>query len=268
MSGKLRRLPREFTDGVWWVGGCLESAAFEESVHFHTSAYLIVGADKALLYDTAPPSMWPDMDRDLDKILKGRPLDYIVPSHAEIPHAGNLHRLLDKYPYAIAAGDLRDYHLFYPDHVDRMQNVPHGTTLDLGGGYKFSFLDAIIEDLPNTVWGYEHRQQVLFPVDALGYGHLPQSAEFPDEPLHRAGECALLSSELRTPPPLDLATYLTQSSLFWSRYVPIEPYLERLRLLLKEYPTRFIAPAHGSVIDDLNVVMPVLEEAHRKAFIG
>lgn len=268
MSDTLRRLPREFTEGVWWVGGCLESAAFAEPVHFHTSAYLIVGADKALLYDTAPPSMWPDMDRDLDRILGRRPLDYIVPSHPEIPHAGNLNRLLDKYPYAIATGDLRDYHLYYPDHADRMQSVPHGTTLDLGGGYRFSFLDAIIEDLPNTVWGYEHRQQVLFPVDALGYGHLPQTADLPDEPLHRAGECALLSSELRNPPPLDLATYLTQSSLFWSRYVDIGPYLQRFEQLLRDYPTRFIAPAHGSVIDDLNVVMPVLREAHRKSFVG
>jgi hypothetical protein len=37
---------------------------------------------------------------------------------------------------------------------------------ELGGGYRFTLLDAIIEDLPNTVWAYEHKQQVLFPVDA------------------------------------------------------------------------------------------------------
>lgn len=268
MTKAMRELPREIADGVWWVGGCLESAAFDEPVHFHTSAYLIVGTSKTLLYDTAPPSMWADLDRDLDRILKSRQLDIIVPSHPEIPHAGNLNRLLAKYPNAVVMGDLRDYHLYYPDYVDRLQSVPHGTCLDLGGGYRFTLLDAIIEDLPNTVWGYEHKQQVLFPVDALGYGHLPQSEQFPDEPLHRAGECALLSSELHKPPALDLATYLTQSSLFWSRYVDITPYLERFEKLLQEYPARLIAPAHGSVIDDLSVVMPVMREAHRKSFIG
>ena len=268
MTRELRRLPREIAPGVWWVGGCLESAAFDEPVHFHTSAYLIVGADRSLLYDTAPPSMWGDMDRDLDRILGGRPLDYVVPSHPEIPHAGNLHRLMDKYPDMIVTGDLRDYHLYYPDYENRLKPVPHGTTIELGGGYRFTLLDAIIEDLPNTVWAYEHKRQVLFPVDALGYGHLPQKAEFPDEPLHRAGECALLSSELRASPDLKLATHLTQSSLFWSRYVEITPYLERMAELLQKYPTRLIAPAHGSVIDDLDVIMPVMREAHRKAYVG
>lgn len=268
MTHHRHQLPREIASGVWWVGGCLESAAFAEPVHFHVSAYLIVGDDRALLYDTAPPAMWPELERDLDRILGSRKLDYVVPSHPEIPHAGNLGKLLDKYPDAVATGDLRDYHLYFPDHAHRMQTVPHDTTIDLGGGYRFTMLDAIIEDLPNTVWGYEHKQQVLFPVDALGYGHLPQAAEFPDEPTHRAGECALFSSELNQPPVLELATYLTQSSLFWSRYVEITPYLKRFEELLVKYPAKFIAPAHGSVIDDLDVVMPVMREAHRKAFIG
>jgi hypothetical protein len=273
MTEKLRRLPRELAEGVWWIGGCLESAAFETPVHFHTNAYLILGTEKTLLYDTAPPSLWPDLDRDLDRLLGSRSLDYVIPSHPEIPHAGNLDRVLNKYSKAIAIGDMRDYHLYYPDHADRMQMVAHETTLNLGGGYRFTLLDAIIEDLPTTVWGYEHKQQLLLSGDALGYGHHPQALnlsdeELADEPLHRAGECALLSSELHSPPDLHLATYLMHASLYWSRYVDITPYLERLEALMQRYPPRFIGPAHGSVIDDLDVVMPVLREAHKKAFVG
>lgn len=268
MTRELRELPRQIADGIWWVGGCLESAAFDEPVHFHTSAYLILGAERTLLFDTGPPGGWADLDRDLDRILAGRPLDLVLPSHPEIPHAGCLDRLLGKYPGAVVVGDLRDYHLYYPDHVDRLRPMPHGSDIDLGGGYRLTLLDAIIEDLPNTTWAYEHRERVLFSVDALGYGHLPQSVEFPDEPLHRAGECALLSSELRRPPDLELATHLTQSSLYWSRYVEIAPYLERMERLFEQFPPRLVAPAHGSVVDDLAVVMPVIREAHRKAFIG
>ena len=274
MTHGLRELPREIAPGIWWIGGCLRSNAFEHPVHFHVSAYLIIGQDKALLYDTAPPALWAEMDRDLDRLLAGRTLDYVVPSHPEIPHAGNLNKLLDKFPDAVAIGDMRDYHLYFPDHEHRMRQVPHGTTLELGGGYKFTLLDAIIEDLPTTVWGYEHKQQVLFPVDALGYGHLPQSVALDgrladvDEPLHQDGECALFASELNQPPRLELATYLTQASLFWSRYVEIGPFFERLEALLEQYPARFIAPAHGSVIDDLSLVMPTMRTAHQQAFIG
>ncbi|MCW2778605.1 MAG: hypothetical protein JWN17_2330 [Frankiales bacterium] len=261
-------LPRELSSGVWWIGSCLESSAFAEPVHFHTSAYLIVGADKTLLFDTGPSGAWDKVAADLTEVLQGRPLDYVVPSHPEIPHAGSLDRVLTRYPEAQVLGDLRDYHLYFPDFTDRMTHVPSGTEVDLGGGHVFVLLEALIKDLPSTTWGYERSQRVLFPVDALGYGHLPQPSRDVDEPLHRRGECALLASELDAPPDLDLATHLTKSSLFWSRYVHIEPYFARLEALLERCPTTLIAPAHGSVVDDLDVVLPVLKQAHRKAFLG
>lgn len=261
-------LPREISPGIWWVGACLESAAFDEPVHFHTSAYVVVGGSRTLMFDTAPPGAWPKVDQDLDRVLGDRPLDYLVPSHAEIPHAGSLGRVVEKYPDVTVLGDLRDFHLYFPDQVHRMRSVPHGTEVDLGGGYTFTVLDAVIQDLPTTVWGYERSQQVLFPVDALGYGHLPQLSDDVDEPLHWPGECALLASELLHPPALDLATHLTRSSLFWSRFVDIGPYFDRFDALLECYPTRLLAPAHGSVVDDLDIIMPVMREAHRQAFQG
>jgi flavorubredoxin len=265
---ELRRLPREISPGVWWVGGCLASNAFDEPVHFHTSAYLVIGTERTLLYDTAPPSMWEEMDRDLDRLLGGRKLDYCVPSHSEIPHAGNLHRLCAKYPDMVVTGDMRDFHLYYPDYVHQMVHAQPDTTIELGGGYRFTLLDAIIEDLPSTMWGYEHRSQTLFPVDALGYGHQPQAPEFPDELVHRAGECALFSSELRNPPEMKYATHLMSASLFWSKYVHVEPFFKKLAALMEKYPTKLIAPAHGAVIDDLAVIMPVMREAHQRAFVG
>lgn len=263
-----RELPREIAGGIWWLGGCLESAAFDEPVHFHTSVYLVVGAERTLLFDTGPPAGWPTLERDLEAILGGRGLDLVLPSHPEIPHAGCLNRVLDRYPQAQVVGDLRDYHLYFPDYAGRMHSLAHGSEIDLGGGHLVTLLDAVIEDLPNTTWAYEHRERVLFSVDALGYGHLPQTVDLPEEPLHRRGECALLSSELRQPPDLELATHLTQSSLYWSRYVDIAPYLERMERLFELYPARLIAPAHGSVVDDLEVVMPVIRQAHRRAFLG
>ena len=129
-----RDLPREIDQGIWWVGACLESAAFDEPVHFHTSAYLIVGTEATLMFDTAPPGAWPKVEHDLDRVLGDRPLDYLVPSHPEIPHAGNLDRIVERHPGVAIVGDLRDYHLYFPEHVDRMRPLPHGTEIDLGGG--------------------------------------------------------------------------------------------------------------------------------------
>jgi hypothetical protein len=70
------------------------------------------------------------------------------------------------------------------------------------------------------------------------------------------------------PPDLKLATHLTQSSLFWRRHVEIGLYLEQLERLMQEYPTKLIAPVHDSVIDDVDVIMPLMREAHCQAFVG
>jgi hypothetical protein len=106
----------------------------------------------------------------------------------------------------------------------------------------------------------------LFVADAFAYGHVSGELEqLMDEPLHRPGECALMSSEM-APPLLEPAVAITRGGLFWSTYVEISPYLEKLDRLIKRHPTRLIAPAHGNVIDDLEVVMPLFREAHRIAF--
>jgi flavorubredoxin len=259
-------LPREFAPGVWWLGGCLgDGGFFEEPVHFHVSAYVVKGSERAAIFDTSMPAFWPQLERDLDQILGERPLDYVVPSHPESAHGGNVGSLLDKYPAAVAAGDMRDYHLYYPEHADRLRQVDPGVELDLGGGYGLVLLDAVIEDLPNSIWAYERREQVLFTADALAYGHLAEATERFGEPVHRAGECALMSSEME-PPALAPTVAITQGGLFWSRHVDIAPYLKQLDELMEQYPTRLIAPAHGNVVDDLEVVIPLVREAHRIAF--
>jgi hypothetical protein len=208
------------------------------------------------------PAFWADLDQHLDHVLGDRQLDFVIPSHAETAHGGNLAYLLDKYPSAIAVGDMRDFHLYYPAYESRLNHVESGAELDLGGGYRLTILKAVIEDLPNSMWAYEHSQQVLFTADGLAYGHL---ADVTAEPVHRPGECALMSSEMQ-PPQLEPTVAITQGGLFWSRYVEISPYLQRLDELMEAYPARYLAPAHGNVIDDLDIVMPLVTEAHRIAF--
>ena len=90
-----------------WVGGCSAGArgylqppagAPKAAVHEPCVAHVIMGSEKTIMMDTGHYAHWWSLDSQLDAVLQGRPLDYVFLSHQEIPHTGNLGRLLAKYP--------------------------------------------------------------------------------------------------------------------------------------------------------------------------
>jgi flavorubredoxin len=269
MTAAVPELPREIAPGVYWMGGCNASDAYADEIHMHVSAFLVVGKDKTLMYDTSLPDFWDEIQRQVSVAMGDRPLDYVVPSHAEVPHGGNIERLLLKYPDAVAVGDMRDYHLYFPNVAHRFQNVELGTELDLGGGYAFTILDAPIQDAPNTVWGYEKRQQVLFTSDAFAFSHHAPLDDGAEGAHHLPGECAKFSHELGAGfPSVEQASVITKAALYWTRFVPIEPFLDEVQKLLDTYPTRIVVPSHGNVITNLDEIMPVIQQAHRDVYAG
>lgn len=261
--------PREISPGVWWMPKCLISGLTGSISHVHTAPFLIVGEQETLLYDTGPPGHWSVVVEDLVQLLAGRRLDWIVPSHPEVPHCGNVHRLLERFPESTVTGDVRDYHIYYPQHDRRFMERERYSVIDLGGP-RFRLLPAPIKDLPSTQWGYEETSQVMFVADAFSFTHrLPSEVDSDvDLPVHLEGECTLLSSELERPPKLDQIQWINERALFWTRYAKAEPFFEETEELLHRYPTQLIAPAHGAVIDDIDAVLPVIWEAYRGSYIG
>ena len=262
-----RPLPRRLTPSVTWLGDCLKRTEAGAPVHVHTSSFLVEGDAQTLLVDTGHPTHWSSVERQLDELLAGRTLDWIFPTHPELPHAGNLNRLLAKYPGARVTGDVRDYPLYCPEYGDRLVPRLAGDELDLGGR-RIVFLDAPIRDLPSTLWAYETSGRILFVADAFGYTHGGVIAPDADEPLHLPGECGLLSTELPLPPSVEQTAFLTRAALFWSRYVDVAPHFAEVEALLERYPADLVAPAHGNVIADLGALLPVLRAAHRAVYIA
>jgi flavorubredoxin len=275
--------PREIADGVWWLGGCFPMGSGDgfgfdlgahAELHQHVTSFLVVGAEKALMYDTGTPANWSGTLAGLDQILDGRPIDYLVPSHWEVPHAGNIEKLVKKFPDLQIYGDLRDYHLAYPQFADRLHLVGPGDELDLGDGYNFRFLSAPIKDLVTTVWGFESKTKVLFASDGMGYTHhvdeveaaLARGEEDLEVNVHLAGECSKLSGELEGAPQIDQILFLTQASLWWTRHAPIDPFFRALEQMMAEYSPRIVAPAHGNVISNIDEVFTRFERAYQRAY--
>lgn len=239
-------LPRIIDDGLLWTGGCVQFDYDGDQIHGHMCAFVVAGSDKTLFVDTGHPAHAESVDRDLDAFLGGRPLDYVFPTHPEMPHAGNLARWLRKYPDAQVVGDVRDLHLYYPEHEHRFLQQQAGQQLDLGDS-TFIFIEAIWKDLPNTLWGYDTKSRALFVADGFAYTHY-----------HREGQCAQMSGE--RPPPIHRQTvFINERALYWTRYTDVSNSFAEIDALLARLSPRFIAPAHGGLIDTIDDLVPLLK---------
>ncbi|WP_163167995.1 MBL fold metallo-hydrolase [Arthrobacter sp. Alg241-R88] len=251
-----RLLPREMAPRVYWLGDCMLWPGKERLEHSYTATYLVAGTEASLLVDTGHPKDWPVVRQQLDTLFNERgvpPLKWVFPTHCEVTHSGNLTRLLNHYPDAQAIGDMRDQQLMHPDHTDRMVHVQEGHTVDLGGR-RFTMVEAVLEDLRNSLWGYDEQEQVLFTADGMGFGHY-----------HGEEHCAKFCEEIEHLPIAELSGQFLEYALYWSRLKSVEPKIARLRrFITEEYPTRLIAGAHGSPISDPALTMPRVEEGMRQ----
>ena len=238
-------LPRELAPGVFWLGACEEFHFKGDVIHSGDSLFLIVGDDASLLVEAGLPNDHSIVAEHLDELLAGAPdLRYIWPTHQETPHAGGIGRLLERYPTATVRGNVKDYHLFFPQFEDRFVTMDVGERLDLGGT-EFVAVAPVIRDLITTQWGFDTRSRTLFTGDGFAYAHH-----------HSADQCGRLAEEVSELDIPDMTGLFTDQSLTWARYTRMEPYVERLEQMLTELDVRVVAPTHGLPIRDLPAIMP------------
>lgn len=245
--------PRKLAEGVYWITDCLVMQHEEKTIHAYSSAYLVHGEERSLLVDTGHPKDWVSVEAQLDRLHDAGvpPVEFLFPTHAEVPHAANLGRLFNKYPEAVAVGDVRDYHLFFPEFEDRLSPMGEGDSISLGGT-EFVLLEAAIKDLVTSLWAYDTRSQTLFPGDGFAYMHH-----------HQSDECWRTAEEVPDLPIPDFTALFSSYALYWTRFTDIEPHIAALDRLLERYPTRVIAPGHGSPILAPEETIPRVKEGLR-----
>lgn len=240
---------REIAPGVHILGGCFEMAMYGRAFHTHASAYLICGDAGAILVDTGHAKDNENIEAYIKSVV-GDDLLYIFPTHEEYPHAGNIASLLTAFPKATAIGEVRNYHLYYPELYasGRFRQMKVGETIELPGR-RFEVLPAIIHDLPASYWAYEARSKIMFVSDGFGYSHTHES------------ECTLFSTELPTPPTLADTRMVLDLALYWTRFADKRDLVEQVQALLVRYPTAMIAPAHGNVVTNPRELSILMDQA-------
>ena len=253
---ELTGLPRELAAGVHWLGTCHAFKSPRGGVlHTNNSMYLVCGEDAARLAATGAVQAGESSSRQLDELMSAGapPVRWVWPTHQETPHSGGIARWMARFPDAQLCGNVQDYHLLYPELEHRFEPMTVGDRIDLGGT-ELVMVEPVLRDLSSTLWAFHTRGRVLFTSDGYSLFHY-----------HDVGHCGRLADEVIVGLDLEVALGLSNDIvLYWSRFLDIDPYIDRIEALVRELGVEVIASTHGLPIVDLPRTLPVANEALRR----
>ncbi|MCO5065000.1 MAG: MBL fold metallo-hydrolase [Rhizobiaceae bacterium] len=244
-------LPRKITDSILWTGRCLLFEYKGGPIHSHLSAFVVLGSEKTMLIDTGLVAEFPNLLKDVETFLDGRPLDYLFPTHCELPHCGAIEHWIDRYPDCEVVGNVRDFDLYYPRIANRLNVKKAGDSIDLGNR-RIVFVPAVWQDLP-SLWAFDTKDRVLFVSDGFAFLHK-----------HEDGQCDLFTGE-HPAPDVESIKFFNQLALQWTRYFDAELTFNDIDQMLGQLQPRMIAPAHGGVINMPEELLPLIKEGMRIA---
>jgi flavorubredoxin len=236
--------------GVFWLGECLEQREAKKMYHSYNAAFLVIGETASMLVDTGHPKDFPAIERQASQVLArgAPPVKYLFLTHQETPHSGGLGRAMARWPDMTIHGELSDYHLAFPQYADRMRWMQMGDSLDLGGT-TFIAVEPVVRDLRTTLWGFVTKGRVLFPGDGFAYSHY-----------HEDGHCGLTAEEATSLDLGDTSAVFAERALFWTKFVDMTLYTDRLDRVLAELEVKTICPSHGLPITDVALTVPKVKE--------
>lgn len=146
------------------------------------NSYLIED-EKLAVMDTVDLRKSDDWWRNLEEALNGRTPSYLVVQHMEPDHAGNIARMLERFPNMIIVASDRAIKMlpqFFEgvDFEGKTLAVKEGDTLCLGK-HTLQFIMAPMVHWPEVMVTYDQTDKVLFSADAFGkFGALAHDEEW------------------------------------------------------------------------------------------
>ena len=166
---------KKIQDDLYWVGASDRRLALFENVYpipegVSYNAYVLLD-EKTVLLDTVDLSVSRQFFENLEFVLNGRTLDYIIVDHMEPDHAATLQETVRRYPEAKVVCNaktvamIRNYFTF--DMDARAVVVKEMDTL-CTGRHTFAFVMAPMVHWPEVMVSYDVTTKTLFSADAFG----------------------------------------------------------------------------------------------------
>lgn len=165
---------RKVVEDIYWIGGNDRRLALFENLHplpkgVSYNSYLLLD-EKTVLFDTVDWSISRQFLENIEAVLKGRKLDYLVINHMEPDHAACIEEILLRYPEVKMIGTDKAFSLmkqFGFDAKDRIEKVADGDTKSFGS-HEFKFITAPMVHWPEVMVSFDTTTGILFSADAFG----------------------------------------------------------------------------------------------------
>ena len=165
---------RKVTDDLYWVGINDKRLHLFENIHpiprgVSYNSYLLMD-EKTVLFDTVDWSGCREFLKNIEEVLNGAPLDYLVVNHMEPDHAASMEEVLIRYPDCIVISNEKAFMFmrqFGFDVENRKEVVAEGDTKCFGK-HTVTFVAAPMVHWPEAMVTFDTTNGVLFSADAFG----------------------------------------------------------------------------------------------------
>ena len=229
---------RNVTEDLYWVGANDHRLALFENAYpiprgVSYNAYLLLD-QKTVLFDTVDWSACRQLLENMEYLLAGRPLDYLVINHLEPDHAASIEEILIRWPGVTIISNEKAFMLmnqfgFLIESHEKIE-VKEGDTFSFGT-HVVTFVFAPMVHWPEVMVTFDTTNGVLFSADAFGTFGALDGKLFADEVNFDRDWLD------------DARRYLTN---IVGKYGPhIQNILQKAGTILDQI--RFICPLHGPV---------------------
>ncbi len=165
---------RKVTEDLYWIGGNDKRLALFENIHpiprgVSYNSYLLLD-EKTVLFDTVDWSISRQFIENIQHVLNGRTLDYLVINHMEPDHGASIEEILLRYPNVKIISTEKAFLLMrqFGFNIDgKGEVVKEGDTKSFGK-HVVTFIAAPMVHWPEAMVTFDTTNGVLFSADAFG----------------------------------------------------------------------------------------------------
>ena len=235
---------KNITEDLYWVGANDRRLALFEGVYsvpagVSYNSYLLLD-DKTVLLDTVDKAVSHQFFENIEFVLNGRKLDYLIINHMEPDHCAELQNLINKYPEIKIVCNAKIQTMisqFFDFEFPQEQYiiVKEGDTIETGN-HTLTFAPAPMVHWPEVMITFDTTDKILFSADAFGSFGAIDGNIFADE----------VDFEHR---------YMDEARRYYTNIVG--KYGPQVQALLKKvcnFDVKMICPLHGYIWrKDLNI---------------
>jgi len=241
---------REISPQIYWIGGNDRRLEQFENLFPLTNgvsynSWLILD-EKTAIIDTVDDAVTDQYLENIEHLMKGRELDYLIINHMEPDHCGNIENLIRRYPNVKVVGNKKSFQLFNQfynmDITDNQMLAGEGDEISLGN-HNLQFITAPMVHWPEVMMNYETTKGILFSADAFGtFGALAGNL-FDDEVDYKN-------------------LYLDESRRYYANIVgKFGAQVQSVFRKISSYKINMICSLHGPIFrSDLNLILDLYDK--------